>query len=330
MQHPCTRTPRIALFNILLGLVGLAAISAQGAAGVRADSPPPSTPSPEPCRMWRSRLDAADTPDARRIASIALAECLLERRCAPSLTAELTERPYDRAALLQTLREVVTLLESPADDGAPSEEKTDPGRDRVQMLRAFAETFRAIADNDDSEASRKALTSACVELAIYTDDEDEGIAAAATLWQAAAYRRAGRADRTLQMMWPALGRSDGSIIDYFGRLERCRALADAERYVAAITLSIKIEGKVDEWMIDTPREVRLAARQTARETRAAIYRRWSAALAKQGHAKQAAAARGKADELGNPADNTMPNSLQLDTTIAPLPSIAAIDAAPGA
>ncbi len=274
----------------------------------------------DPCREARSRIETANTPEKRQISTIQLAECLLSRATAPHLTAELLGNPSHRESLRAIVAEATALLESDAAKGSHLDDRVaaqeDASRERVEMLRAFATTFLAMATNDESESSKSALTSACIELAIYTDDPDQQIASAAKLWQAAAYRRAGRADRTLQMMWPALGRSTGSTTDFFGRLERCRALTDAGRYVAAAALTIKIEGKIDEWMIDHSADVRRQARRTARVIRADVYDRWSNALKRDGSLERAAEARKTATALRKPSSDGENTTLMLDVAIA--------------
>lgn len=281
----------------------------------------------DPCREARSRLKTADMPEKRHVSTIQLAECLLSRATAPHLTAELLGDPSHRKALRAIVTEASALLESDVANGAQRNERAsaqkEASRERVEMLRAFATTFLAMAKNDASESSKSALTNACIELAIYTDDPDKQIASAAKLWQAAAYRRAGRADRTLQMMWPALGRSTGSITDFFGRLERCRALTDAERYVAAAALAIKIEGKIDEWMIDQSADIRRQARRTAQLTRADVYDRWSNALKNDGSPERAAEAKKTAAALRKTASEDESATLTLDSAIT---SSAAINA----
>lgn len=296
-------------------------------APLRAEPTATSAAPPAPCDAMHSKLKDAPTPEAKRLATIELAQCLLTRGCAEGLTAELLGDATARPAVRRTVDEAIRLLDSAAaadESGATS--RPSEIDERIQLLRAFGNTFRAVASADGSEASKRALTTACVDLAIYTDDPDKQVAAAAKLWQAAAYRRAGRPERTLQMMSAVLGRSTGTAADLYGRLERCRALADAGRYVAAITLATKIEDKSGEWMIGASRDVRLAARAAARRTRADLYRQWGDALANKEQPDRASDARETAASLDDKIAAKGHEPLVLDTTIAPLPDVAAPEA----
>ncbi|HPF40031.1 MAG TPA: hypothetical protein P5081_03790 [Phycisphaerae bacterium] len=277
---------------------------------------------PDVCDASRARLAGAGTPEARRTATIALAECLVNRAAAPGLAAELIGDKSHRAALKAALDEAANLLTSDAVAIPSAESETLASQKRrVELLRAFLQVFQAIAAADGSEASNDALMSACVELAIYTDNANDEIVSAAKLWQSAAYRRAGRADRTLQMMRPALGRSNGVASDFYARIERCHALADAGQFVGAIALAAKIDGRIDEWMIEAPQATRVSARRTATMTRVTLYRRWSAALAKEGLDARAADAEKSATELEASIRDDSHADLALDNAIAELPPI---------
>lgn len=329
MPAPQFRNPEASRLHPFrrLSLVGLMVLAGGGtpAAHATPTEPPPS----RQCAEWRSRVKSAATPPDRHSATLGLAECLLTRAAAAGMTAELRGDHSHRVELMQIFDEAAELLDSDvakaADGNAPATNREMAWGRRWELLRAFGQMFRAIAAADDSEASKEALMSACVELAIYADDPNEQVVTAARLWQAAAYRRAGRADRTLQMMRPSLGAGSGSAVDFYGRLERCHALADAGRFVAAIALATKIEGKIDEWMIESPQKTRLDARRTAQITRAELYRRWSASLAEKGLDERSAEALGSANAIEAGAKDEKHGILELDTTVAPLPPLDAGD-----
>lgn len=324
MPDQCIRTPAGAVcrHRFVLALCSIAVMVLTAALHAGADQP--AARNAPPAEALRNRLKGATTPAARRSASIRLAEHLLNVDCAAALTSELMGDGSERPAIRAAANEALQVLDAAPKPGSSS---TRPVGDeeRVALLRAFGGTFEAIASMDDSDASRRALMSACIELAIYTDDPDPQIAAAAELWQAAAYRRAGRADRTLQMTWPPLSRNAGTFVDLYARLERSRALGDAGQYVAAIALATKIEGKIDEWLIDQPREVRRAAKSSARRTRADLYRQWCAVLEKQGHNDRAADAKREAEAIDKKLEQRDSGMLRLDVSIAILPEL---DASP--
>ncbi|MCB9856734.1 MAG: hypothetical protein H6818_13725 [Phycisphaerales bacterium] len=310
----------------LVGIVVALAISAHVALGT-----PTDPAAPQPCEGLRDRITTAATPSERQSATISLAECLISRAAAAGMMAELRGDHSHRAELRRILDEAAELIDADIDKGAGDKaEATDRDKAlsrRLEMLRAFGQVFRAIAADDESDASKEALMSACVELAIYADDPDDRVVAAAKLWQAAAYRRAGRADRTLQMMRPALGAGIGSAAEFYGRLERCHALADAGQFVAAIALVTKIEGKIDDWMIESSQETRRQARHTARITRAVLYRRWSASLKDSDLDERAAEALRRANEIELLANEDAQGDLPLDSTIDALPRLQADESA---
>lgn len=250
------------------------------------------------------------------------AECTLVRQTAGLMTAELTNGAFDRAELLRSIDEGLVALESARKLAermkVARDEPSADARERIEMLQAFGATWRAIAAADGTPESAAKLTTACIELALYTDDPNPHIAEAAKLWQAHAYRKAGRADRTLQMLHPVLTAGTGSRVDLFLRLERCRALADAGHYIAAVTLAIKIEGKIDAWMQREPVETRDAARVTVRSARAEILKRWAEALRERGADERAKEAESAANAISQSIKQPNNEPLMLDALIVGL------------
>jgi len=264
---------------------------------------------------------APEKPDAVHLdRAIDYAACLLVRRPAALMSAELTRQPFDRPALVQTLDDGLSALDAARaiakdmqDDAKPP---TSDQRERIERLNAFGQIWRAIAAADGTPESADRLTSATVELALYTDDADPHVAEAAKLWQAHAYRKAGRPERTLQMLHPILIEGTGSAIDLFGRLERCRALADAGQFVAAVALAIKIEGKIETWMQRADPDTRKAAHLTVQSTRADLLNQWAAALRAKGFDARAREATKTANALSQSIAQSDATPLSLTSLIA--------------
>ena len=176
-------------------------------------------------------------------------------------------------------------------------------QDRVDMLGAFAELFAALDTADGSQRATERLTDACIGLAVFVDDANLGIAESAKLWQGVAYRRAGRADRTLNLLRPAIGSLHSNRVDFFTRTERCRALVDEGRFVAAQSLAMRLEKRVNIWLVKEDDSARKRAAESLRRLRGEIYKRWADDQRKRGEEDRAKAAEAEmrrilTDEIG--------------------------------
>ncbi|MBK8269410.1 MAG: hypothetical protein IPK83_14320 [Planctomycetes bacterium] len=255
------------------------------------------------CAELEHAAAAAKTPVERAHAHLNLARCRLVNECAAPLSAELcwTAKPDS------TLKEIVTngkmdLKVAKAAIEALPESTDDSIRgqlaDRYDMLSSFAALFGALADFDDkTESSRSSLIDACVGVSTYLDDPNPGIAVSAKLWQGVAYRRAGRPDRTLQLLWPAIGEPAANRVDFFVRVERCRSLAYSGQFVAALSLAIKLDELVDECLKNESDDAIKRAEESLRWVRVVIYRRWAEHLRVEGKKERATSADAEAAKL---------------------------------
>lgn len=246
------------------------------------------------------RAAADGSPEA----CVSAAEFILARQIEPALSREILDiaTPEDRKWIAQRTPAAIELLNTATKKLGTGKDNADSEalRERIAQARAFAEVYSAIAAAEipptataPSAAAADKLLQACRGLAGYIDAADPGLAASARLWQAAAYRRGGRADRALQLL-PRVRTAARSIpYDYFSRLERCRALMDRGEYVAAAALSAQIGEEIDNWIPENQRD---SARRANQALRAAALRRWSAALRTAGKS-------GVADDVSKDADS---------------------------
>lgn len=277
------------------------------------------------CTALIESAERQSEPIARAHAFILAARCLIVNGCAAPLSAELcwSARPDPSLGkLARRAEECLATAEKSLDAAGASVDEAVVRRlsDRLEMLRSFARLFSAMADVDaSSEDSRARLIDACVGISTYLDDPIPGVSQSARLWQGVAYRRAGRPDRSLQILWPAIGQLSSNRVDFFARIERCRSLADQKRYVAALALAVKLEEHLDECMKTA--DVREQAADSLRWARIIIYRRWSETLRAEGKKQRARSAESSAAELKGGDPDPLPSErwLRLTETIAGLP-----------
>ena len=279
-----------------------------------------------PCTSLERAVAKAETPLEKIESHLAAARCLLVRQCAPHLSRELSGSPSAGKALVAIAERSRTLLASATEAMGILPDDFDDGarqafEDRIDMLRAFAKMFAVLGQEGDVEAVRRKLTDACIGLATYVDDANAGVVESAKLWQGAAYRRAGRPNRALQLLVPALAPSTSSRVDFLTRIERCRALADSGSYVAALSLALKLADATEAWFEDDDQAVRKKAADTLRWVRADILQRWAAALRNQGKDARANAAEAEAKTIlgKRPFPPPAEQWLSLTETIAGLP-----------
>mgnify|MGYP001279361441 CR=1 FL=1 len=254
------------------------------------------------------------------------ARAAIVSECAEPLSAELcwTAKSDPRlAAIVARAAGLIKKAEQALADlpKSVSESERSALQGRIDLLRAFLDLFTAIAALDDSKSSRNRLIDACINVSVYLDDPNPGVADSAKLWQGVAYRRAGRPDRTLQLFWPAIGRVSSTRVDFFVRTERCRALVESGRHVSALALVVKLEEHVGEWIKDEDEASRTLAADSLRWVRAMIHRDWAASLRKDGEPERAKTADEAAAKIVGEESFPIPPKkwLRLSETIAGLP-----------
>ena len=299
---------------------------------------PPTTSRPDkPCQALIRAATGAATPLDKAQLALAAARCAIVRQCAGPLSLELNGLTTDRAALAKAATDGKKYLDIAADALGRLPADVDETRrrtlqDRIDMLRAFADVFLALAqragspsapaDSDDAAQTAKRLTDACVGLAVFVDDPNPGIAQSAKLWQGVAYRQAGRPDRTLNLLLPAIASLRSSRVDFFIRLERCRALSNKRLFIAALSLVMKLEKRVNVWLASEDQQARTRAADSLRSLHADILRRWAVDLRTSGHEDRAKAAEAEMQRvLGDRGEAArIDQLLTLDRTVAGLPA----------
>lgn len=253
------------------------------------------------CETYYDRVRQAADPLDEAAASISAARCVLVERCAEPLSF-LLHGDADRCVQLAAhAAEAKRLL----NEATTTLAKVELGDDVmfelescIEQLLAFAEMFAALADtpNAPDEKGRKQLMDACIGLSLFLDDPRAGVVEASRLWQGAAYRRAGRPDRALQVLRPALTTPKSPRIGLLARVERCRALADRKEYAAALALAARLARRAEVWFEAEDDRVRQRAVDTLRLLRVELLRQWARQLRDDGHedrAKQAEADAGQ-------------------------------------
>jgi hypothetical protein len=251
-----------------------------------------------------------------------LARCLLVVQSAPLLSAEL-RRPGEGGERLSGVAkqglsaiEAASMLLKEAGEAIPADQ-VGQVQDRLDLLRAFGELFAALGEGCDSAEGRARLIDACGEVAIYLDDSDGAIVESAKLWQGAAYRRAGRPERALQVLRPTLTSPVSPDIGFWARLERCRALADRGGYAAAVALSLRLSARTEGWFEGRGPQARADAEYTLRQMRIELLRGWARRLRESGEAKQAGELEARAAQLADEGGASAARRwLALDSAIA--------------
>jgi len=151
-----------------------------------------------------------------------------------------------RAAAL--LSDAEATMSRPDGGGEAAPDRWQPWRDRLEILRAFAEGQGAFLLPADEREMRRAAS----RLAVFLEHENPQVTAAAGLWQAVLRSRESDASRALTLLEPALwGVARKSLpFSFYARLLRCRLLADQESYATALALLTQIEEQCDEWFSD--------------------------------------------------------------------------------
>ena len=273
---------------------------------VRPPSSAPANESDKPCDLLETVAASATGEPGRGRACLAAAQCILVRRCAAPLSAELADGHDGREALTAMTTAAIALLDRAAGALKESPVEEPAGRDlrdRIDMLRAFADVFDAIARSDSSQESGKRLLTACNRLAVYLDDSNEAIVESAKLWIGVAYRRAGRPERSLQVLHPIITAPASRRVGFLARIERCRALGDTGDFAAGIALCQRLGARVDSWFAGEDAATRAKAADTVRFVRAELLRGWAGKLRASGEKDRADQALAEADKLVDPAES---------------------------
>jgi hypothetical protein len=266
-------------------------------------------------------IENAVTPQDKASAQLALAQDILVTRCADGMSSLVccpSEDVLDLAALLDEGLAASRMAESIADGKDITAEAQVSIKQRAELLDTFGKLFRALADTTvKAEPRNRAILDACGNLAGYFDDPNEAVVESARFWQGAAYRVAGRADRALAVLRPAISTPEARRLGLLARLQRCLALGDQHQYVAALALCLKLEARLDSWFEDQSPDEQKKAQDSARWVRIALMRDWAGRLKKSGEAKHAGELLAEAQKLQgtDPDPPTASRWLSLSATI---------------
>lgn len=253
----------------------------------------------EPCAELEKQAAAAREAPLICRDSIETARCILSTACSDSLTHELCGAAESDEGLREDAARALACLDraEAALGRMHTTAEADEARECIEMLRSFAKVFRALGAAPATGPSRDGLLAACSDLAGYFDDSRIGIAESAKLWQGVAYRRAGRPDRALQVLRPAISVPASRRIGLWARLERCRALADQGDYAEALAMNLRLSVRVDAWFEDEDPTTRRQAVDSIRWVRIELLKRWGEHLKQNGQTERAAEAEADADRM---------------------------------
>jgi len=277
------------------------------------------------CERFQSSIDKATSAAKRLSARLGATECILTHECAAPLTALLTDGAFDRRALGASAARAIESIDTASDDlsgAALDEDAASAAIDHLDRLRAFADMFAALALDPKADETPRRLIDACIGLALYADDPSEELVESAKLWQAVAYRRAGKIDRALQVLRPVLTTPTARSIGFYARVQRCLCLADRGDYAAALALAFRVAHRADAWFEDRDRAARKQAVDSVRWVRIEVLKDWAKQLKEDGKPHRAAEAEEDAETLLGgevypiPVDRWLP----LDSPIAGLPT----------
>lgn len=289
-SRPALNWLRLAHVVVLLLIAAAVAIAAPTTSTTSA----PSNDAVD-CRTLELAVDSITNPADKGAACLSAARCILVSQCAPMLARELAGDSGARADLASAASRALALVTQA--EGLIGAEPREDQTECVELLRAFGQIFEAIGNGSSDEQAKGRLITACNNLALYLDDSREGLVASVKLWQGAAYRRAGRPDRSLQVLRPAISQPASAAIGFLASVERCRALADRGNFPAAIALVLRLSERAEGWLDSNGEEPRRQSIRILDGLRISLLRDWSSELRKQGQTQQAADLEKDADAL---------------------------------
>jgi hypothetical protein len=279
-----------------------------------------SQPANDLCEPLQAAISAGTDPAANAQACLNAAHCILVRQSAVPLSAELTGSTDSRrllAGLCGTGLSLLNRADASLAEGQIDAEVAAQLKDRIDLLRAFGGLFDAIARSDSTDDSAKRILAACKKLAVYLDDSNEGVVESAKLWQGVAYRRAGRPDRSLQVLRPIITAPVSRRIGFLARIERCRALGETGHYAAGLSLGYRLGARVNAWFAEEDEATRKQAAGTVHFVAAELFRGWAAKLRASGEETAADQAASEAGKLTDSDSAPSPELwLGLDASIA--------------
>lgn len=320
-----TIRPLIAMSALMLrASIAVGDVSTQPARPTTSQSVEGSGEVPTSCEALEAKAASAGSPAALCEASLEAARCILDSQCSMALSGELFGATDQGTLLRESASQVLghlTAAEKTLEESEFEKEGAEELRACIDLLRTFATVFQALGDAPTTGPARDKLLSACSGLAEYFDDSRRGVGEAAKLWQGAAYRRAGRAERALQVLRPVLSVPGARRLGLWARMERCRALGDQGDHAAAVALNLRLGARVDAWFEEEDQSTRRQAADSVRWVRIELLRDWARRLKKDGLDDRATEAEEDADRLlgSDPWPPEIDRWLSLGPPIADLP-----------
>jgi hypothetical protein len=199
---------------------------------------------------------AAVAPLIRVQLLLTLANHRLSHQASESLTALMLDQATEaqRKSLHALALKAVRTIEDAQgaiealydDDETPRPESLDRLSTAADALGGFAHMLAAITRESSGDDIR-AVKLAMVKLASVLESDHPEIAATARLCQALGLRASGQFDDGLAVMDPVLDRPKVLPTEFFGRLLRCRLLADRGSPGVAIGLALRLEEQTTDW-----------------------------------------------------------------------------------
>jgi len=198
-------------------------------------------------------IQAAESPAEKVVAHLAMANWL---SAGPTSGAAMRwligiETSSDREhlarnadAAIQQLKLARSLLE----------EEDIPESDRIrfvenaELLESFTGVLSAISLIETEKAYKKACGKSALKLSMARESDNKAVAACALLWQSFAWEQSGRPERALVSLPDALSEPEQWPYGFMCRILRCRILADAGRYTAAVALTMRMQVIYEQWL----------------------------------------------------------------------------------
>lgn len=159
-----------------------------------------------------------------------------------------------REAAEQVSRAQKLLEEAPEPKEEQDRKRHQALSEAAASVEAFAAIFAQAESGAQTEAEQEAWRKAARQLAIARESKQAPVAAAALLWQAFSFERAGRRDRALEALPDALAPAEHWPYSFMSRLLRCRMIAEDGRQAAATALLSQMQEQLKDWTTNQNQE----------------------------------------------------------------------------
>lgn len=259
-------------------------------------------------------LSALDSDREKIEGRLAYANWILARRTEPFASRVLlgidTDEDRKQLAALgdaaqKQLDAALELLDNyePADAGEPAD-LPDKWESTHETLSGFAAALSALGAPQDASGKSK-RRSASVLVSTNVDDPRIQVGVYARLWSAMLLLEAGRADRSVSALSPALAPPLDPLPDFFARWLRVRAALEAAgpedvgKFAVASSLLYELEEGIGDWFVKD--EQVSAAEHTLAFLRSRVNDQWTAAMQAKGQKAAAKVTEHLAEDDAPPA-----------------------------